>query len=428
MPYQRNEPTTDLEKRNHFDNTDFTYTMHDDYYDSLLEEYKNNPYVLEKLKSNPYLNFQGHQTLFGEVGDRTGLWKSNLTRQLEERELEFQKYNADIIADWQNQQRNSPSVQKGLDQDAGLNPDITGVTDGNADSIPSNANESGISPDVNTVQSIAGTISNAFTTALDLFQKGSQITSVIEGIKSAKTARRDALRNEFYSMVADKFPIDEPLDFEGSKGVLNDSFRAAYRSNSLDSKLPFLGLSRIQGMPYWKILRKYVYGNTISISDAKYLANLGNEISYNSSKLKGILQDRKAKYYEDRVRELTAKSDGHYNGIVEVAESLAKSLSHVNQKGLEYQVHSDALASRNDYAYNYARNGNKNIFEQATYQDTEGYQRGSYEGSKSYLQRAMLREVNNATREVEALADEGNEFAPFFLLAMNLLYIYRLGI
>lgn len=410
-------------------NSSQKYRYSSEQYDSLLEEYKNNPYVLEKLQNNPYLEFEDQPTIFGYIGDNTGLWESAFSKRMKERENLFNQYNADVIADWQNQQRNSPLTQKGLSQDAGMNPDITGVPEGNADSIPTNANEPGLTYDSSqSFQSIAGTISNAFTTALDLFQKGSQITSVIEGIKSAKTARREALRNEFYSMVADRFPIDEPLDFVGSKNDINDSQLIAYGVNKLDSKVPYLGLTRINGMPYWKILRKYVYGNNISVSDAKYIANLGYELSYNSSKIKGILQERKTKYYEDRVRELTAKSDGHYNGIVEVAEKLAESLSEVNKKGLEYQAHSDALASRNDYAYNYARNGNKNIYEQATYEDTEGYQRGHYEGSKSYLQRAMLREVNNVTSTIEDLADNGNEFAPFFLLAMNLLYIYRLGI
>lgn len=146
------------------------YRYSSEQYDSLLEEYKNNPYVLEKLQNNPYLEFEDQPTIFGYLGDNTGLWESAFSKRMKERENLFNQYNADVIADWQNQQRNSPLTQKGLSQDAGMNPDITGVPEGNADSIPTNANEPGLTfePD-QTVQRVFDSIGQAVSIGFGIY-------------------------------------------------------------------------------------------------------------------------------------------------------------------------------------------------------------------------------------------------------------------
>lgn len=172
---------------NGYDLTDGYDLSNDSEYLALLDKYKNIPDVYDRLINNPYVKYEAPQTFFGALGDSTGLWRSSLSKTIEERKALFKETNAQIINDYKDKLYNSPANSKALEQDAGLNPDITGVQPGNSQSTPiADKNESAPIGLQSSVKDAFDSLGNIVQSALSLYSGFQSISSTSNLIESQR--------------------------------------------------------------------------------------------------------------------------------------------------------------------------------------------------------------------------------------------------
>lgn len=315
------------------------------------------------------------------------------------------KYN-DYLGKLGDIKENSPVTKDAKMVAAGQNPDLLG-TEGVSDAPGIPADEQQAQPPASYSTAFFQSIGEGLQMGISLAMSGIQFTQGMQSIRNANLEMSSKARDYAFKLAT---------SWEHVNG---------YADYGTPLKYYFGGDGNAVGSP--SFIRRFARRHGMSYRDAKEVYNWLENYSPTSVDVAEAVSSKR-KNVAENVRDTgKAKSEPYYDDVTAVVDSIANNLQETNTIILEYNKSAELNNAANEYSASAARIDYQDARNHNTFSphDTEGGLRGKLQLRYKDMENILTKESENVLLDLQDLADDGNEIAPYVLMALNLIYITK---
>lgn len=362
----------------------------------------------ELAQNNPYANVNYRKSWMQKVLSGLG-FRTNYDAYLEGMNLQAQEYDNALLQKEYDEKYNSPLEQAQREREAGLNPNLTGnVSSGEASPLQDDGNPP-VPPQADDLQTVTQFASSCIDGVQAAFSLASGITDLRGKMLDNRAKRLGQITQEdklAFDALLNILPAnsDEPLNYN----QLYSQFRKAYGGHIKKRYFPSF------------VNRAMAFQNGLAFENVKYK----NENERAGSRKEFYVKTSGEDYSEENEAMRTVSG-----AISDLNLEVYRIVSHANiKKGeAEQAKSSNDIAYEQDVrpvlmakekAYNQALDPEKLAKnEMATSDENLAILRN--ERMQSDLNKAMHDAYRSMFKKLDALADDGNWFAPYLKLAIS---------